>query len=459
MRSRSLLAAALLVSAAACGARSTLNDPAVHSAGSGGTGTSAVTSTGASTSATAATTGPGGGPGIFCSALIAVEPQVELPAAAPNGSARDPWLDRLPTGDVVAVARHVPVGGPMFAPQAIETVRLNPWTGWPPIIHPANKTLDITPDAPFVAAAEPQDTFAVGVMPYPMSAPAGCTLAAIYGMSPYGAPGPGSLTAHLNDDCNALPISVATAEDGTHFVASDTFLSMKDGKELRGMVVTLLDPGGDLIASPNLACASNRFVGDVLAKGPDFLFVQSSSDSVDCSTEGTARRLFLRRFQGATEESFIVADGFDDMVYARILPRPGGSWIFYRESGASAEVQPPGMAVPFGVDSAAGTAFPVTDVGSGPMAVAALAGGFVVAFADLVDPSAPTIVVRVYSTTGTLTSQSSFSTNEVWWNGDRLTLIASPDGTRFLVGWTGKSGVVGSDTGMFVRRFDCAGAL
>ena len=458
MRSRSLLAAALLVSAAACGARSTLTDPPVSSAGSGGTGTSSATSTAASTSATGVMTGPGGGPNILCSALTDIGAAIELPAAAPKRSARDPWLDRLAAGDVLAVARHDLVGGPMFAPQAIEAVRLDPWAAWPPTVHAPTPVIDSMPDMPFVAATEPQGTFALGVMQVPMKAPAGCSLAAIYGIAPDAPPGPDTLAAHLTDDCSALPISVATAEDGSHFVASDTLVSDKDGKEIRGMIVTVLDPEGNLIASPNLACASNRFVGDVLATGPDFLFVQSASDGLDCAAKGTARRLFLRRFHGAAEERLVVADGFDDMVYARILPRPGGTWIFFRESGASAEVQPPGMAIAFGTDSAAGTAFPVTDPGVGQMAVAALAGGFVVAYADLLDSSSPTIVLRVYSATGTLTTQRAFSTGEAWLNGDRLTLIASPDGTRFLVGWVGKSGVAGSDTGMFVRRFDCANA-
>ena len=88
------------------------------------------------------------------------------------------------------------------------------------------------------------------------------------------------------------------------------------------------------------------------------------------------------------------------------------------------------------------------------MAVAALGGGFVVAVVDFLDPSAPTILLSVYSEAGQLLTETSFSTNGAWLNGDRLSLIASPDARSFLVGWTGNESAPGSE--LFVRRFDCA---
>ena len=380
MRSRSLLAAALLVSVAACGARSSLREPAEAgaTAGSGGTGTTAGPSTAEATSASGVTTGPGGGPNIFCAGLAGVEPLIELPASDMNRAARDPWLQLLSQGDVLALSRREHIETPIFLPSVIDSVRLEPWGAWPPAIHPPASVVDSMPGVSFVSAAEPTGTFALATAPFPMNAPPGCDLTASFGISPDAPPGPAAMTFHTTGNCNDFPLAVP-------------------------------------------------------------------------------RRLFLRRFQGATEESFFVADGFDDMVYARILPRKGGSWIFYRESGASAEVQPPGMAVPFGIDSTEGAAFPITHDGSGPMAVAALAGGFVVAFAALINPSAPSVIVRVYSATGTLTAESSFSTSTAWLNVDRLTLVASPDGNSFLVGWTGTN--AGPGSAMFVRRFDCVNPL
>ena len=455
MRSRALLAAVLLVSAAACGARSTLQDPAGNTVGSGGTGPSSATSTAAVGSTTGATSGPGGGPSGLCSTLVSVEPLVELVASDTISAMHDPWFEVGGDGKVVAFTRREVLEAPPGNPDLIQATRLAPWSTWPPTIDFTAHVVETVHGSPFVAAVEPKGTFAVQVAPLPApNAPLGCDLAAMFGVSVEGPSGPDAFTAHLSGDCTVFPISIATADDGSHFIASDIPAGDK-GAPLRGMVTTVLGAYGQLIASPNLACASNRLVGDVLATGPDFLFVQSASDSLDCAAKGTARRLFLRRFQGTIEDSFAVVDGFDDMVFARILPRQGGSWIFYRESGASSAVQPPGMAIAFGTDSAAGTAFPITDAVSGQMAVAELAGGFVVAFVDLSDPSAPTIIIRVYSPTGALVTQTSFSTAGAWLTGDRLTLISSPEGGRFLVGWTGTSGVVGANPAMFARRFDC----
>lgn len=224
------------------------------------------------------------------------------------------------------------------------------------------------------------------------------------------------------------------------------------------MNVEILTADGNLITSTNDACATSRLVGDVLSTQTGFLFVQSAGGALDCFQTDSPRRLFLRRFDGAGEEQFVVHDGFDDLVYTRILPRNGGSWLFYRESGASAQVQPPAMAIPFGTDSATGQEFAITDPGVGQVAVAALGGGFVVAIVDTLDPSSATIQLRVYSATGTLTAQAAFSTGGAGFGLglglDRVTLIGSPGGTSFLVGWTGSS--AGTSRRMMVRRFDCA---
>ncbi len=141
------------------------------------------------------------------------------------------------------------------------------------------------------------------------------------------------------------------------------------------------------------------------------------------------------------------------MVYARLLPGKTNPWLVFRESGASAVLQPPGMALPIGLHGGSGAAFPITDAGAGQMAVAALDDGLVVATVDAVDPSAPTIILRVYSSAGLVIAATSFSTNNAWLSGDRLALVASPDGTRFLVGWTGFKATPG--TALFVRRFGC----
>lgn len=453
MRSSALLAAAGLVFVAACGARSTLQNPTGTLEGSGGTGS--ATTTAASTTATGVIAGPGGGPSALCAALASHEPAIELPGPDFTLSAHDPTFQLLDDGDVLALVRREAPSSPGAGSVNITSTRIDPWSAWPPVVDNVVSVTASAPGVPFVSSVEPTGTFALGFKPFPMNAPPGCELQASYGITSGSPLGPGSLSAHENGSCTDFPVSVATAGNGSHFVASDLLLSDKNGAPVRGMSVELLTPDGNLITATNDACASSRFVGDVLPTQTGFLFVQSAGDALDCFQTTSARRLFLRRFDGAGEEQFVVHDGFDELVYTRILPRKGGSWIFYRESGTSAEVQPPAMAVPFGTDSATGQEFAITDPGVGQVAVAALGGGFVVAILDTLDPSSATIQLRVYSAVGTLGAQAAFSTSGAGFGLDRVSLIGSPSGTSFLVGWTGSN--TGTSTRMMARRFDCGG--
>jgi hypothetical protein len=454
MRSRALVAAAGVVFMAACGARSTLRELPGNDPGSGGAGsmTSAVAAT------TGVATGPGGGPTVLCSGLVAVEPLVELPPSDAKSDAHDALLQLLAQGDVLALMRREAIEGPTADPSLITSVRLDPWTAWPPALQPPVNVVANAAAVPFVSGVEPTGTFALGFVPFPANAPSGCDVQATYGLSPDAPPGPSALTVPVKSNCNDFLIGIATAGDGTHLIAHDLFEGDITGGLERGLAVELTDAAGIPFGPPSVICASERFVGDVLPTATGFLFVQSGPDSHDCfSNVGPPRQLFLRRFEGMDEKSILAHDGVDNLVYARILPRNGGTWLLYRESGASAAVQPPAMALPFGTDSAAGAAFPISDPGAGRIAAAAsLGGGFVVAIVDSLDPTAPTVTLRVYSAQGALTAQTSFPTNDAWLSGDRVTLVGSPDSTSVLIGWTSTSG---SDTAaMFVRRFDCVNA-
>ncbi|MEP7120170.1 MAG: hypothetical protein ABJE95_04630 [Byssovorax sp.] len=450
MRSRDLLAAAGILFVAACGARSTLHDPSVNSPGSGGSGTGSATAT----SGTGVITGPGGGPSALCTTLVGLDPPLELVGIDSPTSAHDPALLQLAQGDVLALARHQAPNAPAVGSVNLIASRFDAWGTWLPDSVFASEVTASAPDFPFVSSAEPKGTFALGMKPFPQGGPIDCQLQATYGISPDAPSSPGALTAHSNGTCDDYPISVATAQDGTHLVASDLSLGNETGVELRAMTIEVLDPTGELIISSIESCATKRLVGDALPTTDGFLFVQSAADSLDCFNPTSPRALFLRHFHGTIEDDFDVHDGFDDLVYTRILPRAGGSWILYRESGASAEVQPPAIAVPFGTDSVAGSEFPVTNPGAGQVAAAAFGGGFAVASVDSIDPSGATVLLRVYSPQGTLTAQTSFSTNGAWLGADRLAILASPDSSKLLVGWTG--GDSGASARMMVRRFDCA---
>ncbi|MFS8065074.1 MAG: hypothetical protein ACMG6S_01755 [Byssovorax sp.] len=464
MRSRDLLTAALVVFMAACGARSTLRVSSEGATGSGGSGPGGAgaggsgPATGPGTSGVGSSTGSstGGSVNVVCPALQMLEPLVELPALADLRAAHDPLLQRLGQGDVLALMRREAVEGPVGGGlSSVSQVRLAPWESWPPVFEAPLLTLSDSWNVPFVSSVEPLGTFALGVEPFPKNNPSGCDLAAFYGLSPEAPPGPSALALKLDGTCDDRPIAVATAGNGTHFVANDVAFGSSI-HPVRSLVAHVLDASGSKIASMDLACATTRFVGDVLSDETGFLFVHARSDSQSCfETElhDPARRLVLQRFQGTKQESSVIHEGVDDLVYTRLLPRNGGSWVLYRESGASAVVQPPGMAMRLEAGSPSGDAFPVTSSDTNSMAAAAFGDGFVVAFVDSIDPSAPNIFVRVYDGSGTLSSEVSFGTNGAWLLGDRLTLVASPSARSFLVGWIGAKEPFGSET--FLRRFDC----
>jgi hypothetical protein len=459
MRSRSLVAAALLVFTAACGARSTLRDPAQSTTGSGGAGTATGTSTGTSagTSTGMGTTGAGGSAFALCAGLIDGEPTIALPV--PGSSARDPLLLAGLDGTVIALTRHEPVESPGIVPSTISAIVLQPWGTWPPpIVSTHTQIVDDMWAVPFAASVEPKGTLAVLVERFPKNSKPSCQLGALYGVAADGAPNPTALTLSIDGGCDDVPVSIATAGNGTHFLAASRTISPKG----HGSSFKQITADGTTVTSAQDHCASTAIVGDMIPGETDLLFVNATSDNDPCFNGGTeapgpARKLLLRhQLVVGIEGLTTVYDGADDVVYTRLLPRKGGSWLLFRESGASAEVQPPGMAMPLGPDGATGEPFPVTSDGTDRVAAAALGDGFVVAFVDSLDPSAPNIVLRVYSATGALSAQTSFDTNGAWLNGDRLTLVGSPDGRSFLVGWTGDQGSVGNT--LFMRRFDCVTA-
>lgn len=397
----------------------------------------------------------GGSVNVVCPALQMLEPRVELPALADARAAHDPLLQRLDQGDVLALVRRELMQGPVGGSSSVSQVRLAPWESWPPVFEAPLLTLSDSWNVPFVSSVEPLGTFALGVEPFPKNNPSGCDLAAFYGLSPDAPPGPSALELQFDGKCDDAPIAVATAGNGAHFVANDVRFG-DDIQTVRSMMAHVLDASGKMIASLEPVCASTSFVGDVVADETGFLFVHSSPDSQSCvesPPNNPSRYLLLRRLQGAKEETSIIYEGMDDLVYTRLLPRNGGSWVLYRESGASALIQPPGMAVRLEGGSPSGEAFPVTPPGTDRMASASFGGGFVVAFVDGLDPSAPQIFVRVYDESGTLISEVAFDTSSAWLLADRLTLVASPDTRSFLVGWIGAKDPSGSET--FLRRFDC----
>lgn len=465
-----LLAGALLITVAACGARGSLpgagGGPGAGGAPGGGGGPGVGPGVGGGPGV-----GPGGGggggspPTGFCPALVEVEPAIELPALSPADEARAPLLLRLPEGRVAVLAGYTPIESPGVMPATITAVTLAPWGSWPPAPGP-HGVLDGAADlVPFVAKREPQaGAIALGLQRWPMSAPPGCNLAAHYGVSPDAPPGPAALQVLLNGSCNDRPVGVATAGNGLHFTATDADLL----PGIRGLVAVVLDASGNTVNLPPPRCASTPLVGDVLPRDQRFLFAHASGDPDECFVApsqpppGPARRLLLRRIGPNEDTEEVVYTGFDDLVAVHLLPRADGAWLVHRESGASAEQQPPALAMRLGPGNAVGAPFEVTAAGTDRFAAASLGDGLVTAFTDSLDPSASTVVLRVFSPEGEASGEASFSTNGAWLAWDRMAVLGGRDpGTgagSVLVAWVGAGN--GSDPRrVWLRRFDCVGGL
>jgi hypothetical protein len=449
MRSPALLATASLVFVAACGARSSLRDFGATTGGGNASTTAGTTGSG----------GSGGGPSLFCSSLVAIEPRVELPARIGATAARDPLLQLLFKGVVVALVRSEMSNAKGKLPGTIDAFRLEPWGAWPPVAPPAVRVSDSVADSTFVAGVEylGPGTFDVSFDQFSAIEANGCAFTALYGVLPEATLSGDAVVGAVTTGqvpCGDLPLSVATADDGSFFFAVDLILA-NSGPSSRTLIAQFIGSGPDGATLLEPACASTHFVADVLTDAAGFHLVHSTSGPCGTGGAGVANRLVLHRIEAGNDQSAVVYEGVDDLVFARLLPRQGGNWLIYRESGASALVQPPGMALQLGADGAPGASFAVTDAGTDRLAAAPFGDGFAVAFVDSLDPSAKTILVRVYSAQGTLRAQTSFSTGGALLNGDRLTLTPSPDATSLLVGWTGQ----GSNPAMFLRRFDCSPAV
>ena len=456
-----ILVGALVLAAAACGARGALPGVGGGSGEGGGpnAGGGPSTSGGPGTGGGAGGDGgSGGAPSGFCPALIAVEPTLELPAPSPSDNAGAPLLLRLTEGRVLVLAGFTPAESPGPVPTVLAGVALEPWGSWPPAAGPHSVFDTAADSAPFTARREPQgETLALAFQRFPTNAPPGCQLGAYYGLSPDAPPGPTALQLLLNGSCDDAPIAIATAGNGLHFVAND--IALLPG--VRGVVAHVLDASGAPVHSLPPLCASTRIPGDVLPREQRFLFAHAAGDPDECfgapnALPGPGRRLLLRRISADEDETTELYAGTDDLVDVRLLPRADGAWLLARESGASALVAPPGFAMRLGPGDAVGDPFEVTATGSDRMAAAALGDGFVTAFTDSIDPSAPTVILRVFSPEGAASAEASFSTNGAWFTNQRLALLGAPGPGSILVAWVGQPSGDGPQS-LLLRRYDCVG--
>jgi hypothetical protein len=457
-------ATALLLCSAlalACGARSTLEASAGVSSSAGGGGAQGggggASTTGQGGAGQGGAGGQGGALPVACAVLMAVEPPA-MPTLGPAFALNDPVLLPLAAGSALLVARAGQLESPGPVPSQVDTLPFAPWGAWPPAFALPKVAHPVANPVPFAAVMEPGGTLALLVQPFPMNAPPGCPIDALFGVLPDAPQWPMGFMFPVQGGCVGVdtPLAVGSNAEGLHFAAADISTSVA-GQGQRGLSFQVFDGAGQLLIPPQIRCSSTPHTGDVLGGQHDFLFAHSAAINDACgdpnAPAGPPTQLVLRRLSKDAASATTLFQATDALVLTRLLPRSSGAWLIFQESGESALVQPSALAMRLSADGAPGAPFPITEPGLGQVTVAPFGDGFAVAVVDAIDPSAPTIRLAVFSADGLVQAQTSFSTGGAWLMNHHLALLGAPDGKALLVGWVGTSPDLGAS--IFLRRFDC----
>lgn len=432
-----LAVAAGAIGAGACGAKSQLRVTGSTGDGSGG-------DAGSTTSATtgASTTGVGGG--IACDQLDVLD---AVSVLGPGSPASAPEIAATPDGFAAHYVIEPATGGGF----ALVARVLDAFSVWPPNVSPA---------PPAVLTANASD-YAIGPGPNGTAAIVrrvdGQWILAT-SLAPYEEAPAGVLSG-------GKPISVAGVPDRFLFAASE-----ETGAPGVKLDVGSYQPGSLPQQQPSPdACISSVVTGGIAPAAGGFVTAFGVPDPPDtgCAMALYASAVEIGRFEVSpntgpglayTEAQFIQLK--DRIDHVGVAPASFGAWVVYQTAGLDAEVPPPIIATrvdasgkPYPAGASA-EAIAVSPNGTFPeIAVAALGDRLAVAWADIVDPSAPTIVIRIVNADGTLGPSTSIGTNSLWFN-DRLRLAGSLSGGTLLLSW---ESLLDSGWQQALARVDCLG--
>ncbi len=414
----------------ACGARSALLDDGAGGDESGAGASATVAPVGA-TASEASTTGAGGG------YVPCTEPTVRPPAVIfePVGGmpVHDVALLSSSTG-VVATARFT--SGSQAAPDRIGHVSWDAWGAWPPApLVPLDTSLTSWATAPVFDTAS--DQLSISYVDFP-----GCVHRTGVRLNPatsYPTFESYPLSQVVGQGCGRVPHAIAGWQDGPHATASlvpilgnvgngyftETAFVSADGT---GITYELPACGGLPLAA-DLAVLDGQFVLATSHGAPDY----GCDDPTAIPYWLGVGRLPLDDFH------LVIAAEADDIVGVELVPRPDGLWLLYRESGASALTTPPVWAVLLDDDLNPVLFLEATSEGLSRFAAAAYPqGGLVIASDESLGSGS--IDLRVWASSANFLVQHAIPTGAATPSSERLSVVASPDGTSALVGWTGVDG-------------------
>lgn len=454
-----LVAAACAAGAAACGAKTALDEFGATTSGAGGGATTttggtttsvATTGTTASASSSAMTSSGTGGSSVGgpCGALT-VHDAVSF-GLGPGSVGWAPSLVAGPEGHVYHFSIEPTSGvGPALVVYTVDALATWPPSWWGPQALAAPITdyaVGPGPEGPagLLAYASGEEKIATSLIALIQQIPAGV----VWG---------------------GTPLAIAGVATG----AGPAFLFAEKWKgDIPG---TNLNVGGHQFGDlpqeePPDGCFSSDVLADVIPLGVGFLGAFGVTDPVgliECNTPLYASAVNVGRYDvSPSGMALTYAEGTylptkDRLEHVAIARATFGAWVVYQSAGLDAEVPPPIYA--FQVDLAGkplggGSPKPiaVSPSGSFPdVAIATTGDVLVVGWVDVVDPSAPTIGVQAVYPDLSLGASASLGTGALWFTG-RLRMLGSPELGNVLLSWESH---IDDSWERALARVDCVSAL
>jgi hypothetical protein len=414
------LAFALTLSA--CGARSALLDDGAGGDSSGAGASAVVAPVGATASGFTTTGGEGG-----------FEPCTE-PTVQPPAPLFDP-LNGMPVHDFALVRRNdIAVmtarftSGSQSAPDRIGHTSWYPWGGWPPSPH---APLDTAPSswatAPVFASSS--NELEMSYLDFP-----GCVQWVAARLDPkttYPSPGTFPVAQVVGQGCGRVPRAVARAPSGK--LATATMVPSGVGNFVETAVVSA---DGTVVTYDLPACGGLPLYADVAVLGDEIVIATSQvGPGYGCNDPSSLPNAIGIGWLGSGEFSSLFWMDADDPAGIQLLPRPGGLWFLFRESGASAFTTPPVWAVQFDEELNPMEIVQATSEGISRFAAAPLEnGGFVIVSDETIGSGL--LQLRAYGPSGELLAEHAIPTGDPVPSADRLSIVAAPAAAGAVVGWT-----------------------
>jgi len=437
----------LLLLLAACGSRSGLDEPIFVVGGSGGAGGSA--GTGGS---------PAGAGGMleFCPGLfVSGDPIASTTPPGVEGEEERPSLIAVDASRVVVpyrVASEFAIAGPVRA------ATFDAWGNWPADLGPGH---DVTPfDYPAYLATRGRGAadFAVLTGTPALGGNEGgafCDLVpTVEAATSY--PGGGAPSQFLSTLAPGRGAAISASPVGFH-----VGWVMGSGSIFYLQQTDVDPPAQEAFPSMASGCATSRLKASFLGLSDGHLAAFSTGRAwgacpLDDGVIGPPTRVQVERWSGGTPTLGHELVGLDPMQNVALVPRPGGAWLVWQEDGASAETVPAVWGVPLDqVGSPVGEPIVLVEDGVvfSALGASAMGSGFVVAWVDAIDPSAPTIRVRAFEANGDLRAEGELYTGGAFLLEQGVVVLGSGEGNDLLLGWRADVGEPGSK--VVVARMSC----